>query len=112
MADEKFKNEILRDEQLDNVAGGTYGETFADMDYLSRYCGVAFSGNDSKKREQLRDLLWKNGIKIKDHGGGDANEYFLLNPDGSKGQPVSREYALQYAGGNINWKRSQGLPIM
>lgn len=111
MADEKFKNEILSDEQLDNVAGGTYGETFADMDYFSRYCGVAFGGDDSKKREQLRDLLWRNGVKIKDHGGGHANEYFLLNPDGSKGQQVSRDYALQFAGGNINWKRANGLPF-
>ena len=111
MTDEKFKDELLDEEQLDKVAGGTYGETFADMDYLKKWCGVDFHGNDSDKREQLRDLLWRNGIKLKDHGGGHANDYYLLNPDGSKGQQVSRDFALQYAGGIINQKRAQGLPF-
>ena len=98
MADEKIlKDEILSDEQLDNVAGGTYAETFQDMDYITRYTGIQFHGSDKAKREQLRDLMWKNGIKLKDHGGLDPNQYFVINPQtGQKLYETNRNDALIY----------------
>lgn len=111
MAKEILKEELLDDEQLDNVAGGTYAETFADMDFFTKYCGIPFTGSSSDKRETLRDLFAANGIKIKDHGGSHDNKYFLINPDGSRTE-VTRNYALGYASAIINQKRAAGLPYM
>lgn len=115
MADNKIlKDELLDDEQLDQVAGGTYAETFDDMDFFTKYCGVPFTGSASKKRETLRDLFAANGIKIKDHGGifnDEANEYYLINADGSRTE-VTRNYALGYASAIINQKKAAGLPYM
>ena len=35
MADEKFANEIMSDDELDNVAGGGTMQTLGDQDFLS-----------------------------------------------------------------------------
>jgi len=112
MADKKIlDNELLDDDQLDNVAGGTYTETFKDIDHFKNYCGIHFSGDKSEKREQLRDLLWANGVKLKDHGGNEANEYYLLNPNGTVASRVDRDTALGFAGANIKQKQALGLPV-
>ncbi|MBR6887238.1 MAG: hypothetical protein IKN16_02205 [Selenomonadaceae bacterium] len=106
MAKEILKEEILNDEQLDQVAGGTYGETFADMDYVTRYTGIQFHGSDSDKREKLRDLLWSGGIQIKDHGGATPNEYFIVDTrTGQKGPKIDREDALYRAVMKIRYDR-------
>ena len=106
MAKEILKDEILNDEQLDQVAGGTYGETFADMDYVTRYTGIQFYGSDSDKRAKLRDLMWEGGIQLKDHGGSTPNQYFVINQQtGQKLYETDRENALYYAVMNIRRKR-------
>ena len=98
MADEKIlKDEILSDEQLDNVAGGTYTQTFNDMNAFTAGTGMQFYGNDSQRREQFRDILFRCGVKIKDHGGADANEYYLLNQQGQKIQSLTEDQAMNIA---------------
>ena len=107
MAKEILKDEQLTDEQLDNVAGGTYGETFADMDYLADRLRVYFHGSDSDKRAKLRDLMWKGGIQLKDHGGSTPNQYFVINQQtGEKLYETNREDALRYVVAKL---RSQGM---
>ena len=56
MANEILKDEILKDEELDNVAGGTLGQTWNDMDRFTRETGFGFHGSDSSRREQFRDI--------------------------------------------------------
>ena len=71
MADEKIlKDEIMSDDELDNIAGGTYIESFnvagflyqAGFDnVLNDKGGVNFAG--------MRSALNSIGISVEDHGG-------------------------------------------
>ena len=97
MAKEILKDEILSEEELDNVAGGTYAQTFEDMDRFNKSTGFQFTGNDSNKREQLRDILFRCGVKIKDHGGFHDNEYYRLNERGEKIGSLSQNEAINLA---------------
>lgn len=95
MADEKiFDNEILSDEQLDDVTGGTLAQTFNDMNRFTRETGMQFFGDASQQREQFRDIMFRCGVKIKDHGGVEDNEYYLLNSQGQKIQTLTEEQAM------------------
>ena len=84
MADEKIlKDEVMSDEELDGVAGGTRLETYADGNELYKrgLISAEDAGSSSKVREALHDL----GYKYTDHGGmalfgAKDNEYF--NKDG------------------------------
>jgi len=69
MADEKiFKEELLDDEQLDRVAGGTRLETFADGDEL--YKRGLLSADDALSAAPVRNVLHKMGYAgYKDNGG-------------------------------------------
>jgi len=90
MADEKiFKDEILSDEELDGVAGGTRAETYADGDELVKRGLI--SEYDALSSSKVREAIHKLGYKYKDHGGikgfgGKDNEYF-----NKKGESVTRE---------------------
>ena len=97
MANEILKDEILKEEQLEQVAGGTYAQTFRDMDEFSRRTGYRFHGDDSQKRDQLRNILFKCGIKLKDHGGLTPNEYFTLDKNGKRTGSISEQAALDLA---------------
>ena len=98
MTKEILKDEILNDEQLDNVAGGTYAQTFEDMSRFSSGTGFKFTGSDSNKREQLRDILFRCGVKIKDYGGFDhQNEYYRLNAQGQKIETLDQNTAINLA---------------
>ncbi len=97
MAKEILKDEILTDEELDNVAGGTYAQTFEDMDRFNKSTGFQFTGSDSNKREQLRDILYRCGVKIKDHGGWNNNEYYRLDKSGNRVCSMSQNEAINYA---------------
>ncbi|MBQ3442566.1 MAG: hypothetical protein IJG33_04890 [Selenomonadaceae bacterium] len=97
MAKEILKNEILKDEQLNQVAGGTLAQTANDMRRFTRETGFRFHGNDSQQREQFRDILRSCGIKIKDHGGLSNNEYFLLNDRGEKIRTLNETEAMNTA---------------
>ena len=102
MAKEILKEELLDDEQLDNVAGGTLGQTDADMDRFTNETGFRFHGDDSERREQFRDILFRSGIKIKDHGGFTPNEYFLLDRQGNKIRSLNETEAMNTAIHNYN----------
>ena len=69
MADKKIlKDEILKDEDLDNVAGGTRLETFADGNEL--YKRGLLSAEDALSSAPVRDVLHKMGYAgYKDNGG-------------------------------------------
>ena len=99
MAKEILKDEILKDEQLDNVAGGTYLESSADaikfkengVDLGIPMIGntIAIMGHDEFVK--LRGAFEKYGVTIKDKGGLiNANEYFI------GGKLVSRDDAWKH----------------
>ncbi len=68
MAKEILKDEIIDDEQLDNVAGGTRLETFADGNEL--YKRGLISAEDALGSAPVRDMLHKMGYTgYKDNGG-------------------------------------------
>lgn len=98
MAEEKIlKDEILSDEQLDNVTGGTLAQTENDMNRFSAFTGMQFSGNDSQRREQFCEILFRCGVKIKEHDGFETNEYYLLNRKGEKMQALTEDQAMNIA---------------
>ena len=90
MADTKILDEeILSDDELENVAGGTRMETYADGNEL--YKRGLLSEDDSMSSTPVREAIHKLGYKYVDHGGvkilgAKDNEYF--NKDGLS---VSRE---------------------
>ena len=68
MAKEILKDEILSDEELDNVAGGTRIETFADGDEL--YKRGLLSAEQALSSSPVRDKLHELGYAgYKDNGG-------------------------------------------
>ena len=97
MANEILKDEILKDEQLDQVTGGTLAQTAADMNRFERETGFRFHGSDSSRREQFRDILFRCGIKIKDHGGFTNNEYYLLDRQGKRIRELTETEAMNTA---------------
>lgn len=97
MANEILKDEILKDEELDQVAGGTLAQTAYDMNRFTKETGFQFHGDSSQQRNQFREILFRSGIKIKDHGGLEDNEYFLLNEKGEKIRSLSETEAMNTA---------------
>ena len=95
MTNEKiYTNEILNDNELDKVAGGTIGETYQGAEYLHKCYGVSFSGGDSK--EKLYKLFSKVNISFIAHDNAE-NEYC----DMFTGQKIGRGVALDQAGRNF-----------
>ena len=105
MAKEILKDEILSEEELDNVAGGTFAESYNDAKafeelgvkiFKSDLVGIPLLDHDGFVN--LRNAFEKYGVTIKDDGSvfGDivgtskANEYFI----GDK--QVSREDAWKH----------------
>ena len=90
MKDEKIlKEEILSDDELENVAGGTRDQTYADGNEL--YKRGLLSAEDAFSSTPVRETLHKLGYKYVDHGGlkmfgGKGNEYF-----NKQGESISRE---------------------
>ena len=90
MADEKIlKDEILSEEELDGVAGGTRIETYQDGNELLKRGLI--SEDDALSSSKVREAIHKLGYKYVDHGGvkmfgGKDNEYFNKN-----GESISRD---------------------
>ena len=90
MAEEKkFADEVLSDEELDGVAGGTRAQTYADGDELVKR-GL-LSEEDALSSSKVRETIHNLGYKYKDHGGmalfgAKENEYF-----NKEGKSVSRD---------------------
>ena len=91
MAEEIKKDEIISDEQLDQVAGGTYDQSYYDMMLLRDKCGIGFDPNSrSNSVNKLAALYQRAGTIFRAHNGDDhPNEYY----DG-RGNPVSEETAI------------------
>ena len=105
MKKEILKDELLNDEELENVAGGTFAESYSDAQNFEKL-GVKIFKNDlvgiplldHEGFVNLRNAFDKYGVKIVDDGslGGDlvgtskANQYFI----GDK--QVSRDEAWKH----------------
>ena len=79
--EEKFANEVMSDEELDNVAGGTYLESFnvSSFLYQAGFDNV-LNDNGLVNFAGMRSALNSIGISVEDHGGiaalgGGANVY-------------------------------------
>ena len=87
MAEEKIlKDEILKDEQLDNVAGGTRLETLADGNEL--YKRGLLSEEDILSSSRVRDLLHKMGYSGYVDKGGIMNGNIYTD---KKGNVITRD---------------------
>ena len=92
MSKEILKDEILKDEQLDQVAGGTFAESYSDANafeklgvkiFETKLAGVPIL--DHEGFVNLRNAFEKYGVKVIDDGslGGDImgtskpNQYFI-----------------------------------
>ncbi|MBQ9442188.1 MAG: hypothetical protein IJU55_04180 [Selenomonadaceae bacterium] len=90
MKDEKIlQEEMLSDDELEKVAGGTRIETFQDGNEL--YKRGLLNGDDALSSSKVREAIHKLGYKYVDHGGvkmfgGKDNEYF-----NKAGESISRE---------------------
>ena len=88
MAEDKILNEeIMDDEELDNVAGGTYLESADDAKKFNKL-GIKITDNEflgvpvlhHDEFVKLRDAFTKFGVTVKDKGGLiNSNEYFIGN---------------------------------
>ena len=81
MANEILKNEQLNDAQLDNVAGGTRLETFADGNEL--YKRGLISVDDALNAAPVRDLLHKMGYAGYQDNGGIMNGNIYTDKNGT-----------------------------
>ncbi len=92
MANEILKDEQLTEEQLDNVAGGTFAESYSDANSFEKLGVKIFETKlagipilDHEGFVNLRAAFAKYGVTIKDDGslGGDLigtskpNQYFI-----------------------------------
>ena len=82
MADEKiFKDEIMEDDELDNVAGGNRLETFADGNEL--YKRGLLSADDALKSAPVREMLHKMGYTGYEDKGGIINANVYKDKNGT-----------------------------
>ena len=98
MTNEILKDEILKDEQLEQVAGGTYLESADDAKRFNDL-GIKIYDNDivgvpvlmHDEFVKLRETFNNYGVTIKDNGGlVNANKYFIGSEE------VSREDAWKH----------------
>ena len=109
MANEILKDEILKDEQLDNVAGGTSDESLRDMMFFNRNCGIGFDQNWDNAVNKMGELYRLSGTKFEAHNDRDDgttkhNRYY----DIKTGAPMSYEQARDRLVHSINVWRAQG----
>ena len=87
MSKEIFKDEVLKDEQLEGVAGGTSREIGKDIDFMK---AVGVMRQNESDNEALQRAFASQGISVIFHEGNDfANEYY------KGGRQISREAALK-----------------
>ena len=81
MAKEILKDEILNDEELDRVAGGTRLETYADGNEL--YKRGLISAEDALSSAPVRDMLHKMGYAGYQDKGGIMNGNIYTDKQGN-----------------------------
>lgn len=91
MAEEKIlKDEILNDEQLEEVAGGTYEESYSDMIYLNRKCGIGFYPHSREASvNKLGYLYAQAGLRLEANNDCYGNRYY-----DEKGRLITHEEAF------------------
>lgn len=89
MAKEILKDEVLKEEQLEGVAGGTAREIGKDAEFMK---AIGFMRPEQNDQATIKRAFAKSGITVVFHNGDDlANEYY------HNGQQVTREFALKFA---------------
>ncbi|MBR2518464.1 MAG: hypothetical protein IKE46_01555 [Selenomonadaceae bacterium] len=86
MSNKILKDEILSDEQLDNVAGGTRLETYADGNEL--YKRGLLTEEQALHSAPVRDMLHKMGYTGYKDNGGIINDNIYTDKNGNN---ISRE---------------------
>ncbi|MBR1806128.1 MAG: hypothetical protein IJ774_07065 [Selenomonadaceae bacterium] len=81
MANEILKDEILNDDELERVAGGTRLETFADGNEL--YKRGLISADDALSSAPVRDMLHKMGYAGYEDKGGIMNGNIYTDKQGN-----------------------------
>ena len=105
MAEEKIlKDELLSDEQLENVAGGTLDETAADTRVLKKL-GLRIDGRSaedlidfskfSEAAGEVSQIFKRFGIRVDQYWGPKTNKYYR------DGQEISRELAFKIVAKNL-----------
>ncbi|MBR3499139.1 MAG: hypothetical protein IKO05_09125 [Selenomonadaceae bacterium] len=89
MAKEILKDEVLKDEQLDAVAGGTSREIQKDTDFLQ---AIGLLRQNETDKDALRRAWAQEGITVVMHGGNNlSNEYYR------GGEQITRDKAMKIA---------------
>ena len=87
MENEILKEELLSEDQLEGVAGGTSREIVKDTDFMQ---AIGLLRQDETEKDDLRRAWAQGGVTLILHGGkGNANEYY------KNGKQISREAALK-----------------
>lgn len=109
MADEILKDELINDAQLDEVAGGSYQQSYNQMMFLSQQMGINFFPNDRDASvNKLGGLYQHAGIKFVAHNKDDhPNEYY----NAVTGEKIEAGPAFQHLVNTINTLRAQGVVI-
>ena len=112
MANEILKDEILNDKQLDNVAGGTTGESYRDMLYFNQNYQIGFPNNWDEAVGKMGELYRLSGTQFKAYndqadGTSKPNRYI----DIASGREISYAEARARLANSINVWRAQGHQI-
>ena len=96
MAEDKFADEIMSDEELDNVAGGTAGQMADDSRFLNSLNGStdrygSFRTFWGTGLNEIKNAWASLGIELDPNCGACDNKYYL------NGQEISQEQARQHA---------------
>ena len=93
--------EAMSDDELEQVAGGTYNNTAADSRALNEL-GLGISGRSAlecfwiptfhKTASEVANVFDKFGIRVEQSWGAVQNRYYI---DGSGGKEISRQEAFQ-----------------
>ena len=87
MANEILKEELLSEDQLEGVAGGTTREIVKDTDFMQ---AIGLLRQNETEKDDLRRAWAQGGVTIVMHGGKEnANEYYR------NGKQITREAALK-----------------
>jgi len=87
MANEILKEELLSEDQLEGVAGGTSREIQKDTDFMQ---AIGLLRQDETDKDDLRKAWAQGGVTLVLHGGKESpNEYY------KNGKQISREAALK-----------------
>ena len=108
MANEILKDEQITDTQLDEVAGGSYQQSYNEMMALTQM-GINFFPNDRDASvNKLGGLYQHAGIKFVAHNKDDhPNEYY----NAVTGEKIAPGVAFQHLVNTINAYRAQGVVV-